>query len=303
MKSFLSVLAIFASVIAGGHEARAQPNWQIKRLDPGFVDKNIVPENRMQAIGGLPDGLIAEGADDATIQKAWYVEPTSRYDHGILGDAIEAGSLKVITSNGKTLRYDLPLTQVFEDITPRLADLDGDGTTEVVTILSSIRQGAAIGIFHIRENRLQLAERTRFIGVSHRWLNIAGIEHYTGNKTSEIAIVVTPHIGGRLDLFQFRGGKLFRLMSKQGFSNHFIGSREQRLSASYRNKKGGMNLALPSADRRKLIIMGAGADGWEQIGVAALPARIDKAIDVNDRGDKVEFTVGLDDGSVYSVFQ
>lgn len=303
MKYFLLALVLLSSVLAGGTEVFAQRNWQIMKLEPSTVAKIIVPEKRTRAKDGLPDGLVATAPTNATIVRAWYSEPTQRYNHGILGDSIEAGSLVVVTKSGEVLRYSLPKTQVFEDITPRLVDLDGDGTTEVITILSSVMQGAAIGIFHVRNGKLQLAGQTKFIGLSHRWLNIAGIERYVGNKAPEIAIVVTPHIGGRLDLFQYSGGKLYRLITEHGFSNHFIGSREQRLSASYRNKNGTMNLALPSADRRHLMIMGAGATGWIQIGIAALPARIDKAIAVLGKGDSVKFTVGLDNGSVYSVFK
>ena len=75
------------------------------------------------------------------------------------------------------------------------------------------------------------------------------------------------------------------------------------MSASYPNGKGGMNLALPSADRKALMIMAVGASGWVQVAIARLPARIDKAIDVRGEGEQVTFTVGLEDGSVYSVFK
>ncbi|WP_299481083.1 hypothetical protein [uncultured Roseibium sp.] len=50
--------------------------------------------------GGLPDGKFAvyrPGRPDAVA--AWYGSPTRRYGHGILGDAIEAGSLHVAMRN------------------------------------------------------------------------------------------------------------------------------------------------------------------------------------------------------------
>jgi hypothetical protein len=37
------------------------------------------------------------------IAQAWLTRPTKRYDHAILGDAIEAGGLAVKTRDGKTL--------------------------------------------------------------------------------------------------------------------------------------------------------------------------------------------------------
>ena len=49
--------------------------------------------------GALPDGRVATGTHD--IARAWLAEPTTRYDHGILGDKIEAGSLTIETRDGK----------------------------------------------------------------------------------------------------------------------------------------------------------------------------------------------------------
>ncbi len=77
--------------------------------------------------GALPDGFVAT-AQTGDIRKAWYGRPTGRYAHGVLGDAIEGGSLVVVTDNGRKREFVLPENQVFEDITPRIRDLDGDGS-------------------------------------------------------------------------------------------------------------------------------------------------------------------------------
>ena len=86
----------------------------------------------------LPDGRIASRAvgERGDIDQAWYAAPTTRYRHGVLGDRIEAGALVVISATGEARWLTLPSHEVFEDITPRLADLDRDGTTEVITILA-----------------------------------------------------------------------------------------------------------------------------------------------------------------------
>ena len=282
--------------------AAAQQGWNIKQLDASSQPQNIVPDTRAKAAKGLPDGRIATAGGNATIRQAWYSKPTRRYDHGILGDKLEGGSLVVVTKAGKKLEYTLPKSLVFEDITPHLSDLDGDGKTEVITIISSLSKGGSLGIFQVSADELQLRNQSPYIGRSYRWLNIAGINRYSGGPNPEIAIVVTPHIGGRLDLYKFNGKKLSRTASAQGFSNHFIGSREQRLSASYKEASGNkFNLALPSADRRSLKIMTVAANGWQQIGSVKLPSPIDKAIAVSRSGKNVTFTVGLSNGSVYSV--
>jgi len=304
MRFFPTIVFFIAFILTSLSAVHAQQAWQIEQINPSSVPKEIVEDTRAFASNGLPDGRIATGGEGATIREAWYSRPTKRYKHGILGDEIEGGSLVVVTERGIKLKYQLLESDVFEDLTPRLVDLDGNGKTEVITIQTNLIAGAALVIYQVNGNTLVRAARNQYIGLTNRWLNVAGIERYTGNRTPEIAIVVTPHIGGRLDLYKFIGGRLVRLFSEQGFSNHLIGATEQRLSASYLAPGGKkVNLALPSDSRENLRIMSINAEGWEQIANIALPAAIDKAIGVEGAGDNVRFTVGLVDGSVYSVFQ
>ena len=208
-----------------------------------------------QASGRLPDGGEAR-FKSGNIRAAWYSSPTGRYDHGVLGDAIEGGGLTVRLADGKTAELLLPETEVFEDITPRLVDLNGDGNAEVIAILSSLQKGGALAVYGIKGGKLALLAKTPFIGQSRRWLNIAGIADYDGEGGPEIALVKTPHIGGELQIWRFEGSSLKRIASANGFSNHFIGSRAQGLSATLdANGDGRLDLIVPSADRTKLRVM------------------------------------------------
>ena len=42
------------------------------------------------------------------------------------------------------------------------------------------------------------------IGLSHRWLNPVGAADFDGDGKMEIAVVITPHIGGTLKLYEFK---------------------------------------------------------------------------------------------------
>lgn len=281
----------------------AQAQWQIREIDAKSVPKEIVPDPRELAHDGLPDGRIAKFTRNGKALKAWYSEPTTRYNHAVLGDNIEAGALVVELPSGRKMRYRLGASEVFEDITPRITDLDGDGRVEIITIVSHLAGGAGIAVFNVESDILIRSATSAYIGRPFRWLNIADIQRYTGNKTPEIAIVVTPHIGGRLDLLKYTRRKFYLLMSEKGFSNHKIGSRELRLSASFAASNGKQaNLALPSSDRKALILMEASSRGWKQIGIAKLPGEITKAIGRKGSGEKTIFTVGLSDGRVFEVF-
>ncbi|MCH7944088.1 MAG: hypothetical protein IIB67_12780, partial [Proteobacteria bacterium] len=82
----------------------------------------------------LPDGEVTGGR--GPIAAAWLTGPTKRYDHGILGDGIEASGLRVTLRNGASIAFNLEGQDVFEDLRVRLVDLDGDGVDELISIRS-----------------------------------------------------------------------------------------------------------------------------------------------------------------------
>lgn len=282
--------------------ARAQDKWTVVPLEDDTAYLEATAETRAPAPSGIADMLTATGPEGSDIAAAWYGQPTSRYRHGILGDRVEGGMLFVRLENGREIRYRLSESRVFEDIAPRIADLDGDGRSEVVTILSSISAGASVTVFGMTGNALAVKGTTGFIGQANRWLNIAGISNFTGNRTPEIAIVATPHVGGTLGIFKYLPGTLFQFAGANGFSNHVIGSSELRLSAlADVNEDGRADLALPSADRRTLVIIGFSGRNLIRLGEADLPSPIDKAIGVTGRGKDAVFLIGTEDGKHYSV--
>lgn len=277
-----------------------QIEWVVTEVTDGSVSPAIVPDTRAIAPNGLPDGRVATGTGD--IVEAWYSEPTTRYAHAVLGDGIEAGALRIKNSRGETYTYRLPRTEVFEDITPRLADLDLDGRTEVITILSSQSEGASIAIFQLNGNAFNKIAQTPFIGRSNRWLNIAEIENFGGNRRPDIAFVVTPHLAGILQFYRYRNNRLVRIAQAGGFSNHEIGSRELRLSAvADVNGNGIPDLVLPSLARNELLIVGIRQQNFAELERIALPARINRAIGVRETNGVSEFVVGLDNGKIYTV--
>ena len=91
------------------------------------------PKRLSAPANDLPDGGVAVHPSPG-ITSAWYSQPTRRYNHGVLGDSVEGGGLSVKDGKGNLYNYQLPDDSVFEDITPRLVDLDGDGKAEVITI-------------------------------------------------------------------------------------------------------------------------------------------------------------------------
>jgi len=193
------------------------------------LEPAAAPE-RESAPDMLPDGDVVRG--EGTIRRAWLAAPTSRYDHAILGDGIEAAELRVETADGETLVYDAPHDTVFEDLTPRLWDLDGDGEAEVWVVRSGPIEGARFEAYTVREGALRLRMATEPIGQGHRWLNPVGMGDFTGAGSLEVALVKTPHIGGILTVYRRDGLALDPVALVPGVSNHSIGSREWGLAGS-----------------------------------------------------------------------
>lgn len=172
---------------------------------------------RAAALAVLATQASAEG-----ITSARYTAPTSRYDHGILGDAIEYGALEMTTDQGRRLRVTLPENRVFEDTEPRLADVDLDGKPEVIVVETDIAKGARLAIY----GAAGLIAATPYIGRTHRWLAPIGAVDLDGDGFVEVAFVDRPHLAKTISIWRFRNGRLTAVAERKGFTNHRIGDRD-----------------------------------------------------------------------------
>ncbi|MEQ9261018.1 MAG: FG-GAP-like repeat-containing protein [Roseovarius sp.] len=161
----------------------------------------------------------AFGAAAQEISGAAYADPTTRYAHGVLGDAVEWGALVIEMSDGTRRRLTLPETRVFEDLAPRVVDVDLDGAPEVVVIESSVTEGARLAIY----DETGLVDATPHIGQPNRWLAPAAIADLDGDGQVELAYVDRPHLAKVLRLWRFEKGRLVHLLDLPGLTNHRIG--------------------------------------------------------------------------------
>ncbi|MGB1311317.1 MAG: FG-GAP repeat domain-containing protein [Leucothrix sp.] len=180
----------------------------------------------MQLPTDFPESLVTSHAVKSGITKAWYDGATTRYAHGVLGDAVEAGELHAETIDGQRLSFTLELQQVFEDVAPRLADINGDGRNEIITIRSHNQKGGQIAVYGVipsAPNTLSLIASTPYIGQPYRWLAPVGVADFNNDGAMDIAYIDRPHLAKILRVWSFTPKGLQQIAQKSGLTNHQIG--------------------------------------------------------------------------------
>lgn len=198
-------------------------------------------------VAGMPDGL----------RSAAYADPTDVYGHGIMGRVADARSLWATTHRagetgcGTLLRIGAGEGHVFEDVIPRLADIDGDGAAEIVAVRSSLTEGAQLVVYTQRGNALQVLAQTPYIGRRHRWLAPAAIGDLDGDGHVEIAYVDRPHLAKVLRIWRYVDGGLRDVAAASGLTNHAIG--DERIHGGLRDCGAGPEIVLSDAARLRML--------------------------------------------------
>ncbi|MGR3758617.1 FG-GAP repeat domain-containing protein [Roseobacteraceae bacterium NS-SX3] len=186
-------------------------------------------------------------AETPAVTAARYLETTNRYPHGVLGDDIEYGALELALAGGETVLFRLPETRVFEDIAPRLADLDGDGRPEVLAVESDARLGARLAVYGAGG----LIAATPFIGQRFRWLAPIGAADLDGDGYTEIAYIDRPHLAKILRIWRFKDGALTEVASQKGLTNHRIG--EAFITSGIRDCGDGPEVVTADGSWRRIV--------------------------------------------------
>lgn len=272
--------------------------WRLEVADarPRLTQIRVEPE-RAKEPDALRDGTTA--AAPALNGIVYLAAPTNRYTHAVLGDAIEAGALVLLESGGSKRMLLAGDDAVFEDLTPRLHDLDGDGIPEIVVVKSYLARGSALAVIgRDPDGGLKILAETPPIGIPNRWLNPAGFGDFSGSGKQEVALVRMPHALGRLEIWRWESGKLRQIASESDTSNHQIGSRILNLTvAADFDADGVSDLAIPSFDRRDIRVLRF-AGKVSEIARIRLPARAARGMALIDTGREKLLIVGLEDGRV-----
>jgi hypothetical protein len=172
-------------------------------------------------------GLTSQSAAQEIVS-ARYDGPTTRYPHGVLGDDIEYDTLVVRLSDGREMSARWARDIVFEDLAPRVVDVDGDGAPEVVVVESHEAQGARLAVWGLVDGSLAAKAATPFIGTRFRWLAPAAVADLDGDGLVELAYVDRPHLAKVLRVWRYEAlntGQvgLTEVATLDDVTNHRIG--------------------------------------------------------------------------------
>lgn len=223
---------------------------------------------------------------------AWLGSPTRRYPHGALGSPTHAGSVHALVSNGAggwvAVERTLPLNRVYEDRVPRIIDIDQDGQEEILLIEADVLRGAALVVLAVElaPGGARLVERARgpFVGSPFRWLNPVGVADFDGDGALDVASVVTPHIGGVLQLLHVRPPHLVPFAQAMDVSNHRMGALEQDLAVIVQRPGERPTVVLPDMTHRALHALRWDAPGrWTELAdLKPLPDRVERLTPLPD---------------------
>lgn len=198
------------------------------------------------------------------ITAAQYIEPTSAYPHGVLGDDEEWGAVLVTIKPpdakkdrllGKkpelTYRIAARARSVFEDVAPRLWDITGDGTPELVVVESHQDKGARLVIFGLIDGVPEQIAATGHIGQRFRWLAPVGAADFNGDGHIEVAFIDRPHLARTLRVWQYSNREFGEIAVMSGLSNHNIG--EDFITGGVRDCGKGPEMVLVSGDWRDVV--------------------------------------------------
>ncbi len=204
-------------------------------------------------------------------QIALYANSTDqRYVHGIMGDNFEGSTLIVLDIKDSEIRVlarvDLLGEDIYEGVSPFWADLNGDGTEDLVTTVANGTFGAKLRAYTWDGSRIVQEVDGPAIGQGNRWRHQLTAGPFGPNGEIEIADVLTPHIGGTLEFYRLEDSSLNIVESFPSVTTHLIGSRNlDQIAAGDFNGDGRPEVLVMNTGRNAIISVQHNADGAEQM--------------------------------------
>ncbi len=199
-------------------------------------------------------------------------DPTERYDHGVLGNGIEASTITLLDpfqNPPAQITITPPNGKVIEGIAPIWTDWNGDGEREIIVTLADSAEGANIALFNEAGEMLASGPSN---GQGYRWRHQIAVAPFGPNGELELVDVRTPHLNGVVEFYRWNGDALEIVASVDGYTSHVIGSPNLDMAAAGDfDGDGRVELLLPTQNRLELAAIQHSAEGATAVWSLPLP--------------------------------
>jgi hypothetical protein len=173
------------------------------------------------APAALPDARAVRGPDGVL---AVLTEPATRYDHGVLGDGLEASTLTVIrpTPDGAraTSSFAAESGGVFEGLAPLWFERGGESLLAVTESVTGL--GSRISVYRPSG---ELVGAGPFVGQGMRWRHLTAAAPFGPQGGTEISATLTPHMDGVAQFYGVGESGVDIVAGVPGYASHRIYSR------------------------------------------------------------------------------
>lgn len=213
-----------------------------------------------EAPAALPDARIVRNADG---DLAALTQPTDRYEHGVLGDALEADSITVLrpSPEGARMLSSFPAASggVFEGVAPMWFERNGETLLAVTESVAGL--GARVSVY---QPDGELAGAGPFIGEGMRWRHLTSAAPFGPGGETELSATLTPHMNSAAQFYQIGEAGLEITAGVPGYTSHRIYSRNLDAAlAGDLDADGETELLLPTPSYTALSGLARTPDGAE----------------------------------------
>ena len=250
--------------------------------------------------GSEVDRVAVDAPRDARIVTAdgrAYVlaDATDRYEHAVIGDGVEGGSVAVIdATDGLAVegRVVPPGAGVVEGLSPLLADVTGDGTRDILVTVSGDGGGARLAAYRPDGTRVATGPT---LGAG--WRHQLAVAPFGPGAIPEIAAVRMPHVAHELQFVRRTDDELRVVASATGYRSHVIGSRNLDAAlAGDLDGDGTPEVLLPTTGRDTLAAVRRTDDGAEEVWTVPVGGDLSTNVGAVDAAGGVTVAAGHEGG-------
>lgn len=221
---------------------------------------------------------------------------TDRYDHGVLGDAVEPSAVVVVDPQGAVRTVAVGDDEVLEGLGPAWVDLGTDGEPELAAVVSRDADGARLALFDADGDRVDGPPAG-----AGRWIHLVGAAFLGPDRETELVAVRAPHVLGAVEWYRQLDDRLEVVASLEGYRSHLLGSRnldQVVLTDATGDRR--TDVVVPTDDQRSLAVLTRTDDppGAAEVARVTLPGELVTNVAAVGRTDRPSVLAAADEATL-----